>query len=308
MESYLYTNEGIAAAFDRLEENGSLLFFLSAGQDFARRIAAGFDPASHAVAYEGHAEGIISFRYQLVVASRSERAVAEWREYLEAGGLRIERFRLDGPGAEEPRAASDDSPFVYRPIPFVVPVLSSSIALLALALVALVLRSPSRREAAYFGLVGVAFVFSEMNALVASRAALGGYYTTSAMVFALIALGYAGGALLSARLGRPAIAGITVFAFGLAALSSLCSAGVSGGVEAVVVLVAKTLPLGVAMGCYLPRGLARALAHRVPSMVAADILGGAIGTLAYYLVVFRLGTQVAWLGGAGLYLSALALL
>ncbi|HUT79164.1 MAG TPA: hypothetical protein VM285_15810, partial [Polyangia bacterium] len=122
-----------------------------------------------------------------------------------------------------------------------------------------------------------------------------------------IAVGYAGGALLSPRLGRPAIAGITILAFGLGIASSCPVASAPGGVAAVAVVAARALPLGVAMGLFLPRGLARAPAHRVPRLVAADILGGSIGTLAYYVIALWLGTRVAWLGGTGLYLSALAL-
>ncbi|MFO8074127.1 MAG: hypothetical protein R6V85_19885 [Polyangia bacterium] len=305
MESYLYTAEGIAIAFDRLEEDGALLFLLSGGRGFARRIVAACVADSHTIAFEGNARGMIPFRYQLVVASRSERTVRKWLRAVRFGRLDVERFAVGDLALEEVRVPTDDAPSVYDHPPFVLPALLATIAALIASLFIVILRSRPRRETTYFGLVGAGFVFAEVGALVVSRASLGGYFVTSASVFALIAVGYAGGAMLSDRLGRLAIAGVTAAAFlvGLATVEFFAAG--SGALLAALALAVRTLPLGFAMGLYLPRGLVRARVDSVPRLVAADILGGALGTLGYYAVVLLLGTGAAWLGGAGIYLAAL---
>ena len=202
---------------------------------------------------------------------------------------------------------TDSRPFLYfTSWDEVRPLIYGGAALFTLlALLAAFVRP--RKRSLYFSFIGTGYILSELYLLAVFRSALGGYSTTFAAILAALSVAAAAGALLWEHYDKSQVVLITIGGFLAAILSPylLQQFGHSTLAGAFFLLTAS-LPLGFALGLYLPAGLKHS-EGRAALFWGIDAIGTALGFVLFFLISLAYGFHAAIALAVFCYLSALLL-
>jgi hypothetical protein len=308
MENYLYTREGLGAAFSALQPDGVLYVFFSAEMPVVRKVLASLPAGAHYGIYAGVVREPLRFPYRLLIASRNANRIAALPEYFGGLGLPLRELNVTKASLAAESPLTDNRPFLYisspKQVAFLGYVLFALLGILALAIG----RSESRRLGVFLGLIGAAFVMTELLLVNMMRSVLGGFLETAALVVGAMTAGYAAGNLCSRRVGFAGIVAATIIGFAIVCATGLL--GPPGGSALIraarVILVAA--PVGFAMGLYLPRAMALTRDDQAGWSIGVDTLGTALGSVTFYVVMISFGLLSVAGVALGAYVTAALLL
>ena len=211
LESFLFTEESMAAARDHLNPDGVFVMY-----NFYREpwLIAKLD--GMAASIFGDAPILRLVGTQSAVLASGPGVAAAKRD----GALGDSSDTLPSAAGETPTSATDDWPFLYLRSPAVAPYYLAALAvLLAFAVVAVslasrVTRMPLRRGfSPHFFVLGTAFLLLETRSLVTFSLLFGTTWSVNALVFFAILLSVLGAIAVSARfpIRRPALLYVGLF-------------------------------------------------------------------------------------------------
>ena len=148
-------------------------------------------------------------------------------------------------------------------------------------------------KSAFFTLLGIAFITTELFVINSMRAYLGGYLETSAFLLGIIIAGTAAGTFYYDALKDRYVAVFLIISLILMMIMTF-SAPASLSVPLKMAWIsAALLPASFFMGTLFPKALVRFEKEKTTFYYAADTIGASIGLVLFYLLLIAGGFYLA---------------
>lgn len=298
IENYLYTVEGVKSAIDHLKEDGIFLILVTKELIPAPKFINALPDDVHWRLFEGHIEVMksIPLNFDFIIASRSSEKIGWWDSYLSDSELRLRPVDSSGINKKSSfglEPITDNRPLLYyrdwtQAVPFI-------ILFIVLSLFAsfIIHRSASPAKSAFFTLLGIAFITTELFVINSMRAYLGGYLETSAFLLGIIIAGTAAGTFYYDALKDRYVAVFLIISLILMMIMTF-SAPASLSVPLKMAWIsAALLPASFFMGTLFPKALVRFEKEKTTFYYAADTIGASIGLVLFYLLLIAGGFYLA---------------
>ncbi len=316
MENYLYTKEGLHSAFKKIKEDGILFVAHTRHPVPSQKLIKGLPEDVYYKVWYGTAGGVIDFPYIGIIASRSLEKLSYWERTIEDSGIKvdsdvenIESGNFTGIHIANVFPITDNNPFLYfehfeqaNPLLFF-------LVFILLVMGIFLLKRKGRKESLYFFSIGAGYTIFQLLIIAKFGSVLGGYVQTSALSISLFSIAVGLGNLLYDRFNLKVLLKFFMAAsFVSYVILFLLNSARFGFFSAVFFIFMSVFPVGISMGYFFPKGLSFTEESSCVKMVAVDTIGGALGTVVFFVAALFFGFQGAFVCFFMMYILAMFLI